>query len=65
LGRGASAFKETDLTRALRAIAAAGQPIRGVRFDKSGGFVVLIGKSENNTLTPNAWDEVLDNGDQL
>jgi hypothetical protein len=64
LGRAASAFKETDVTRALRAIAAAGQTVRAVRFDKSGGFVVLIGKSENNTMTPNAWDEVLDHGDQ-
>ena len=63
MGRAASAFKETDVTRALRAVAAAGHPIRGVRFDKSGGFVVLIGKPENNTVTLNAWDEVLDNGD--
>jgi hypothetical protein len=64
VGRAASAFKETDVTRALRAIAAASQPIRGIRFDKSGGFVVLIGKPEAVTVTPNAWDEVLDHGDQ-
>ena len=62
MGRAASTFKETDVTRALRAVAAAGQ-VRGVRCDKSGGFVVLIGKPENNTVTLNAWDEVLDNGD--
>jgi hypothetical protein len=63
LGRAASAFKETDVTRALRAVAAAGQPIRGVRFDKLGGFVVLIGKLEDSTVKLNAWDEVLDDGD--
>jgi hypothetical protein len=42
----------------VRAIAAAGQHVRGVRFDKAGGFVVLVGEQEESNDT-NPWDGLL------
>jgi hypothetical protein len=51
-------FRERDVIRALRAITAAGQHVRGVRFDKAGGFMVLVGEQEQSDDT-NPWDEVL------
>jgi hypothetical protein len=44
--------------RAVRAITAAGQHVRGVRFDKAGGFMVLVGEQEQSDDT-NPWDELL------
>ncbi len=50
------------MSRAVRAITAAGQHVRGVRFDKAGGFMVVVGEQEQSDGAKNAWDEVLDNG---
>ena len=55
-------FRERDVVRAVRAITAAGQHVRGVRFDKAGGFVVLVEDQDQPHGAKNAWDEVLDNG---
>jgi hypothetical protein len=60
VARAACNFRERDLIRAVKAITAAGQRVRGVRFDKAGGFVVLIGDQEQSDNAKNAWDEVLD-----
>jgi hypothetical protein len=61
MGRGPCAFKASDVARAVKAVAAAGQPVRGVRFEKDGGFVVMIGEpsSEEISSDVNPWDEVL------
>jgi hypothetical protein len=58
MARAACNFRERDVVRAVRAIAAAGQHVRGVRFDKTGGFVVLVSEQERSDDT-NSWDEVL------
>ncbi len=50
-------FRERDVIRAVRAIIAAGQHVRGVRFDKAGGFVVLVGEQDHDDENP--WDKVL------
>lgn len=64
MARGTCAFKEADVKRAVKAVQAAGQPIKGVRFNKEGGFTVIIGdpndKSEVDESTPNTWDRFLD-----
>ncbi len=57
MGRAACHFRERDVIRAVRAITAAGQHVRGVRFDRAGGFVVLVG--EQNDDDENPWDKVL------
>ena len=59
MGRGSCAFKEADVKRAVRAVKAAGQPVKGVRFTKEGGFTVIIGdpndKTDSEDDTPNPW----------
>jgi ABC-type Zn2+ transport system substrate-binding protein/surface adhesin len=58
--RAACAFKEADVKRAVRAVVAAGQPVRGVRFDKD-GFTVVVGEPEQQLAeeSANSWDEVI------
>jgi hypothetical protein len=58
VARAACNFRERDVIRAVKAITAAGQHVRGVRFDKAGGFVVLVSEPEQSDDT-NSWDEVL------
>jgi hypothetical protein len=45
----------------MRAIKAAGQAVRGVRFHQDGGFTVVVGPPEpgSDVTTANEWDEVL------
>jgi hypothetical protein len=61
VARAACNFRERDVIRAVKAITAAGQHVRGMRFDKAGGFVVLLGDQPDDAKAANAWDEVLDN----
>jgi hypothetical protein len=44
MGHGPCTFKEADVKRAVKAVAAAGQPVQGVRFYKDGGFMVVTGE---------------------
>ena len=60
LGRAACSFRERDVVRAVRAITAAGEHVRGVRFGKDGGFVVLVGEPDQDDENP--WDKVLGHG---
>ena len=60
LARAACNFRERDVVRAVRAVTAAGQHVRGVHFGRDGGFVVLIGEREQSDGAENVWDEVLD-----
>ena len=39
MARGRLAFKQTDLTRALRAVSATGQPVQRVEIDREGKIV--------------------------
>lgn len=64
MGRGSHAFKEADVKRAVRAVTAAGQSIKAVRFTKDGGFAVIIGDPNDKTdeaddlaEASKAWDE--------
>lgn len=62
MGKSTCAFKEADVRRAVKAVKAAGQPIKGVRFTKEGGFTVIIGEPNDkleDESTPNPWDKVL------
>ena len=61
MGRGKCAFKATDVTKAVKAVEAAGKPVRGVRFEPS-GFTVVIGEPGeaigNQSATEKANDDV-------
>lgn len=55
MSRGPQTFRQRDLARVMKAVAAAGMTVAGVKVDKD-GFVVLTGKSDNNSLpAKNEW----------
>jgi hypothetical protein len=54
-------FKERDVTRATKAVRAAGLEIARVEINKDGVIVVVPGKAEelvSSEAAPNEWDEV-------
>jgi hypothetical protein len=59
MAKGRLRFTQTDLTRALRAASAAGQPVQRFEIDCEGKIVVFVGKSEQREgLGDNEWDKV-------
>ena len=59
MGRGRLAFKQRDLTRALRAAAKAGQPVQRFEIDREGKIVVFVGKPEpRHEAGDNEWDNI-------
>jgi hypothetical protein len=58
VSRGPQAFRERDLTRAVRAVAKAGVPIAKVEVDKAGKIVVVVGEPGKAELDQrNEWDQ--------
>jgi hypothetical protein len=59
MARGQSAFKQSDVTRALRAASAAGQPIQRFEIDREGKIVVFVGEPEQRQKAGgNEWDHL-------
>jgi hypothetical protein len=59
MARGRLGFKQTDLTRALRAASAAGQPVQRFEIDREGKIVVFVGKPEQREEAGgNEWDRI-------
>ncbi|TWB66549.1 hypothetical protein FBZ94_101222 [Bradyrhizobium sacchari] len=59
MSRGPSTFRQQDVTRALRAAAAAGIDIERVEIDKNGKIVVVASKLKEQTggaRSTNEWD---------
>jgi len=61
MSRGPCTFKQTDVTRALKAHVKAGIPIDRIRtaFDKHGRFVVSVAKPDEVGHAPDAWDDAI------
>jgi hypothetical protein len=60
--RGPNTFKQHDVTRAVRAVQAAGVEVARVEVDKDGKIVVIAGKPQQQPQSPadtaaNAYDE--------
>jgi len=54
-------FKQTDVTRAVKAVVAAGVEVARIEIDKAGKIVILAGKpGESNSAGVNEWDEIGD-----
>ena len=59
MARGPLAFKQGDVTRALRAVSAAGQPVQRIEINREGKIVVFVGKTEQQEgLGDNEWDKI-------
>jgi hypothetical protein len=64
MARGPLTFRQGDVTRAVKAVVAAGVEIARVEIDKS-GKIVIVPKVANTPVradADNEWDEVLAHG---
>lgn len=61
MSKGPQTFRQTDVTRALRAVAAAGIQVQRVEIDKEGKIVVVTAGSRNQDgeLTPSGSQEIV------
>ena len=54
-------FKQTDVTRAVKALTAAGVDVARVEIDKAGKIIIVAAKpGEANSASMNEWDEIGD-----
>jgi hypothetical protein len=57
MSRGPHTFRQGDVTRAVRAVRAAGVEVQRVEVDRTGKIIVVTGKpSENPAPDENEWD---------
>ena len=63
MARAACTFRATDVTRAIKAVEAAGKKIRKVEVGKDGKVTIEIGEPDTASgRHGNEWDDVLDHG---
>jgi hypothetical protein len=54
-------FRQRDVTRAVKAVAAAGVAVAKVEVDRDGKIVVVVGEPSQNRLSSNGgneWDRI-------
>jgi hypothetical protein len=56
MSRGPYSFKQRDMTRAVKAVVAAGLAVARVEVDKQGRIIVIPGKAEP---TSSSWDQAI------
>lgn len=59
VARGVATFKQSDLTRAMKAAEKAGLAVRRYEIEKTGKIVIIPAKANDSTgtlLEPNEWD---------
>jgi hypothetical protein len=57
MGHGPATFKETDLTRALRAARKAGADVERVEVGRDGRIVLVVKNGDKVLTERNEWDE--------
>jgi hypothetical protein len=57
MGHGPATFKETDLTRALRAARKAGAEVKQVVVGRDGQFTLVLKNGDRVLADRNEWDE--------
>jgi hypothetical protein len=58
MSRGAQAFKQADVTKAIKGAQNAGLDVNRFEIDRTGKIVVFAGRPDNQVSPPNAWDDV-------
>ncbi len=60
MARGSCTFRQRDVTKAVKAVAAAGVEIARVEIDRNGKIIVVTGKPAETTEDAqcNEWDDV-------
>ena len=60
MARGSCTFRQRDVTKAVKAVAAAGVEIARVEIDRNGKIIVIMGKPAETTedAERNEWDDV-------
>jgi|HubBroStandDraft_6_1064221.scaffolds.fasta_scaffold269225_2 hypothetical protein len=58
MSRGRCAFKQRDVTRAVKAVAKAGVSVARVEVDKEGRIIVIAGKPNGDPVV-NPWDKAV------
>jgi hypothetical protein len=59
MSRRQAAFRQSDVTKAVRAVIAAGLRVIGVKVSADGKIEVLTGDGENRPAVGNEWDKAL------
>ena len=59
MARAPSTFRQHDVTRAIKAAAAAGVDIARIEIDKAGKIVIILATGAEPTKDSNPWDGVL------
>jgi hypothetical protein len=59
MSRGPQTFKQRDVTKAVKALAAAGKSVAEIRVDKTGAHIVVVGEEDKTKQTAgNSWDNI-------
>ena len=60
MARGTCTFRQRDVTKAVKAVAAAGVEIARVEIDRNGKIIVIMGKPAETAegTQRNEWDDV-------
>ncbi len=59
MARTPATFKQSDVTRAVKAVQAAGVTVGRIEIDPATGKIVIFAGSDAEELKSNEWDEVL------
>lgn len=57
MARQVTRFTQASIVRAVKAVKAAGEPVRGVEIDRDGKLVVLVGEPTPAVPALSAFDE--------
>lgn len=59
MSRAPLSFKQSDVTRAVKAVKAAGIDVSGVKVDKQGNIVILTGTPSESSDGGGSWDQAI------